>query len=150
MNLLRGDSVGGRIVAGDLETTAERVPDGPLVVGVRPEAFHLSDGRTDEPVLAVRVEVVEPLGHESIVYGSIRGERAPAVGTEAGLPPLSSERATIVARLGGKAQPAVGEAISLAFSPRISGCSTGRAGARSRTAGSRSHPRRIPNGATAS
>ena len=117
MNLLRGDSVGGRIVAGDLETTAERVPDGPLVVGVRPEAFHLSDGRTDEPVLAVRVEVVEPLGHESIVYGSIRGERAPAVGTEAGLPPLSSERATIVARLGGKAQPAVGEAISLAFSP---------------------------------
>ena len=114
------------------------------MVGVRPEAFHLSDGRTDEPVLAVRVEVVEPLGHESIVYGSIRGERAPAVGTEAGLPPLSSERATIVARLGGKAQPA-GEAISLAFSPEDLRLFDGSSGARSRsTAGSRSHPRRIP------
>jgi ABC-type sugar transport system ATPase subunit len=64
----------------------------------------------------VHIEVVEPLGHESIVYGSIRGERAVALGADAGLPPLPSERATIIARLSGKVQPSVGETVSLAFS----------------------------------
>jgi sn-glycerol 3-phosphate transport system ATP-binding protein len=116
MNLLRATSRDGRIDAGDLVITVDRVPKGPLVVGIRPEAFHLSAGRDDEPTLDVHVEVVEPLGHEAIVYGSIRGERAVARGAETGLPPLPSERATVIARLGGKLQPSVGETVSLAFS----------------------------------
>jgi sn-glycerol 3-phosphate transport system ATP-binding protein len=115
MNLLRAVSVGGRISAGDLEATLAGVPDGPLVVGIRPESFHPSDGHGREPTIPVRVEVVEPLGHEVIVYGSIRGERAVALGADAGLPPLPSERATVIARLGGKVNPAIGETISLAF-----------------------------------
>ena len=116
MNLLRAVSVDGRIVAGDLELSMDGVPDGPLVVGIRPESFHLADGRAGESTVPVRIEVVEPLGHEVIVYGSIRGERATAFGADIGLPPLPSERATIVARLGGKVNPAVGETVSLAFS----------------------------------
>lgn len=116
MNLLRAVAVGGRVEAGDLRTTVETAPDGPLVVGIRPEAFHLDEGHGTEPAIDVRVEVVETLGHESIVYGSIRGERAVAVGADAGLPPLPSERATIIARLSGKVQPSIGATISLAFS----------------------------------
>jgi sn-glycerol 3-phosphate transport system ATP-binding protein len=116
MNLLRAVAVGGSVQAGDLRTSVESAPDGPLVVGIRPEAFHLDDGHGTEPAIDVRVEVVEPLGHESIVYGSIRGERAVALGADAGLPPLPSERATVIARLSGKVQPSVGATVSLAFS----------------------------------
>jgi sn-glycerol 3-phosphate transport system ATP-binding protein len=116
MNLLRAVAVAGSIEAGDLRTAVAGAPDGPLVVGVRPEALRLHDGHGTEPAVDVHVEVVEPLGHESIVYGSIRGERAVALGADAGLPPLPSERATIIARLSGKVQPSVGETVSLAFS----------------------------------
>jgi hypothetical protein len=40
-----------------------------------------------------------------------------ALGADAGLPPLPSERATIIARLGGKVEPSVGETVSFSFSP---------------------------------
>jgi sn-glycerol 3-phosphate transport system ATP-binding protein len=116
MNLLRAVASDGRIDAGDIQTTVEGVPNGPVVVGIRPESFHLSDGGEQEPAVDVRVEVVELLGHETILYASVRGERAVAAGADAGLPPLPSERATIIARLDARRQPSVGETISLAFS----------------------------------
>jgi multiple sugar transport system ATP-binding protein len=116
MNLLRAVASGGRVDAGDVRATVEGVANGPVVVGIRPESFHLSDGGEHEPAVDVRVEVVELLGHETILYGSVQGERAVAVGADAGLPPLPSERATIIARLDAKRQPSVGETISLAFS----------------------------------
>jgi sn-glycerol 3-phosphate transport system ATP-binding protein len=116
MNLLRAAAVGGRVEAGDLRVEVDGAPDGALVLGIRPEAFHPQPDHGTEPAVDVRVEVVEPLGHEAIVYGSIRGERAVALGADAGLPPLPSERATVIARLPGKVQPAVGETVSLAFS----------------------------------
>jgi hypothetical protein len=57
----------------------------------------------------VRTEVVELLGHETIVYGSIRGQNA--------APPPSYHRcplaSTAVARLDACRQPAVGETITL-------------------------------------
>jgi sn-glycerol 3-phosphate transport system ATP-binding protein len=116
MNLLRAVAVGGRLEAGDLRTTVDRAPDGALVLGIRPEAFHRDEGHGTQPAVDVHIEVVEQLGHEAIVYGSIRGERAVALGADAGLPPLPSERATVIARLSEKAQPAVGETVPLAFS----------------------------------
>jgi sn-glycerol 3-phosphate transport system ATP-binding protein len=116
MNLLRGDASDGRIDAGDLRIQLPGVRAGALVVGVRPEAFHLADESASEPTLDVRVEVVELLGHETILYGSIRGERIVGVGGDAGLPPLPSERATIIARLDARRQPSVGDTVSLAFS----------------------------------
>jgi ABC-type sugar transport system ATPase subunit len=116
MNLLRATAVGGRVGAGDLRVAVDGSPDGTLVLGIRPEAFHPDEGHGTEPTVDVRVEVVEQLGHEAIVYGSIRGERAVALGADAGLPPLPSERATVIARLSERAQPAVGETVPLAFS----------------------------------
>jgi sn-glycerol 3-phosphate transport system ATP-binding protein len=116
MNLLRANGAGGRVAAGDLLAAVGGAPDGSVVLGIRPEAFHPDDGHGSEPAVDVHVDVVEPLGHEAIVYGSIRGERAVPLGVDAELPPLPSERATVVARLPGKVQPRVGESISLAFS----------------------------------
>jgi len=64
----------------------------------------------------VRVEVVELLGHETIVYGSIRGRRVATASTAAGIPSLSSERAIVIARLDARRQPEVGEMITLGIS----------------------------------
>jgi sn-glycerol 3-phosphate transport system ATP-binding protein len=117
MNLLRGRAADGRVQAGALQVAVAGIAPGPLVVGIRPEAFHLPEGDA-EPTVDVQVEVVELLGHETILYGSIRGERVNAIGNEQGLTPLPTDRATIVARLDARRQPAVGDTVALAFSPQ--------------------------------
>jgi multiple sugar transport system ATP-binding protein len=117
MNLLRGVAADARVQAGAVEVAVTGIASGPLVVGIRPEAFHLPEG-SSEPTVDVHVDVVELLGHETILYGSIRGERVNAIGTEQGLAPLPSDRATIVARLDARRQRAVGETVALAFSPQ--------------------------------
>jgi sn-glycerol 3-phosphate transport system ATP-binding protein len=116
MNLLRGNAADGRVGAGSVAADVDGVPTGPLVVGIRPEAFHLPEG-TSEPTVDVNVEVVEQLGHETILYGSIRGERVNPVGAEQGLTTLPADRATIVARLDARRVPRVGETVPLAFAP---------------------------------
>jgi multiple sugar transport system ATP-binding protein len=115
MNLLSASSVDGRVRAGDLELEIAGAPSGELVVGVRPEALRFSTGAADEQVIQVRTEVVELLGHETIVYGSVRGHRVAAATTDAGIPSLPAERASLIARLEARRQPAVGETITLAM-----------------------------------
>jgi ABC-type sugar transport system ATPase subunit len=66
--------------------------------------------------MQVRTEVVELLGHETIVYGSIRGQRVATASTSVGIPSLSSGRAIVIARLDARRQPAVGETITLGMS----------------------------------
>ena len=73
-------------------------------------------GTTEEQTMQVRVEVVELLGHETIVYGSIRGQRVATASTAAGIPSLASDRAIVIARLDARRQPAVGETITLGMS----------------------------------
>jgi len=116
MNLLSAFATGGRVRAGDIELEVPGAPDGKLVVGVRPEALRLATGASGEEAVDVRTEVVELLGHETIVYASIRGERVAAPSADAGIPALPSERATVIARLDARRQPAVGETITLAMS----------------------------------
>jgi sn-glycerol 3-phosphate transport system ATP-binding protein len=116
MNLLSASAAGGRVDAGDLVLEIPGAPSGELVVGVRPEALRLLTDATGEHALSVRVEVVELLGHETIVYGSIRGNRVATAATAAGIPSLPPERATVIARLDARRQPAVGETIKLAMS----------------------------------
>jgi sn-glycerol 3-phosphate transport system ATP-binding protein len=148
MNLLRGNAAEGRVHAGSLSTRIDGVRPGPLLVGIRPEAFHLPfpgpDGRT-EPTVEVRVDVVELLGHETILYGSVRGEGVNAIGTERGLAPLSADRATIVARLDARGHPSVGQTVALAFAPedlRLFDAETGAA-----LPGSITAPASTPEGA---
>jgi sn-glycerol 3-phosphate transport system ATP-binding protein len=116
MNLLGASAAGGRVHAGDLELGVSGVPDGELVVGVRPEALRLVTGAVQEQAVQVRTEVVELLGHETIVYGSIRGRHVATGSTAAGISSLSAERATVVARLDARRQPTVGETITLGMS----------------------------------
>jgi sn-glycerol 3-phosphate transport system ATP-binding protein len=116
MNLLSASATGGRVDAGDLVLEVSDAPSGELVVGVRPEALRLMTGATGEQAMPVRVEVVELLGHETIVYGSIRGRRVATASTSAGIPSLPAERAIVIARLDARRQPAVGETITLGMS----------------------------------
>jgi sn-glycerol 3-phosphate transport system ATP-binding protein len=116
MNLLSASATDGRVNAGDLVLDISGAPSGELVLGVRPEALHLMTGGTSEQSMQVRVEVVELLGHETIVYGSIRGHRVATASTAAGIPSLPSDRAIVIARLDARRQPAVGETITLGIS----------------------------------
>jgi sn-glycerol 3-phosphate transport system ATP-binding protein len=116
MNLLSASATGSRVHAGDLELEVSGAPSGELVVGVRPEALRLVTGATEEQAMQVRTEVVELLGHETIVYGSIRGQRVATASTSVGIPSLSSGRAIVIARLDARRQPAVGETITLGMS----------------------------------
>jgi sn-glycerol 3-phosphate transport system ATP-binding protein len=116
MNLLSASATGDRVHAGDLVLEVSGAPGGELVVGVRPEALRLATGAAEEQAVQVRVEVVELLGHETIVYGSIRGRRVATASTAAGIPSLPSERAIVIARLDARRQPAVGETITLGIS----------------------------------
>jgi hypothetical protein len=63
--------------------------------------------------------VVEPLGDEVIVYGTVAGQIASAemrVGEEL-LPPLPGSRAEITARLGPHERPRIGEVLALGVHP---------------------------------
>lgn len=75
-------------------------PDG-RVAGIRPEAFSLPRDEGDDAgagVLEATVEVVEPLGNETVVYARLREDAAP-----------------VIARLGPDFDRAPGEPLRLAF-----------------------------------
>ena len=115
MNLLRGVSVGGQVRAGDLHFEMSGVPDGEVVVGLRPEALSIRRGG-DATSVPVRVDVVEALGHELVMHGSLAGQRAAAqTDEEIGLAPLDESRATLIVRLGAREPITVGDTIELAF-----------------------------------
>jgi multiple sugar transport system ATP-binding protein len=76
MNLLKGNAAGGRIAVGEVEFVDRQVPDGEVLVGIRPEGLHPVGEGFDGPVFEVSVEVVEPLGDEVLVHGSIEARAA--------------------------------------------------------------------------
>ena len=76
MNLLKGNAAGGRIAVGEVEFVDRQVPDGEVLVGIRPEGLHPVGEAFDGPVFEVSVEVVEPLGDEVLVHGSIEARAA--------------------------------------------------------------------------
>jgi sn-glycerol 3-phosphate transport system ATP-binding protein len=116
MNLLSASAASGRVDAGDLVLEVPGAPSGELVVGVRPEALRLTTGASEEQTMHLRVEVVELLGHETIVYGSIRGRRVATASTAPGIASLPPERAVVIARLDARRQPAVSETITVGMS----------------------------------
>jgi ABC-type sugar transport system ATPase subunit len=116
MNLLRGAVRSGRVAAGDLEFERTGVPDGEVVVGIRPES--LAPGLEGLPSMGFRIEVVEPLGDEVIVHGTVAAaiQRSGAE-EDAGLPALPGERAEVVAKLGARERPKPGEVVTLGVDP---------------------------------
>jgi multiple sugar transport system ATP-binding protein len=113
MNLLRGTASGGRVTAGELVLERRGVPDGEVVVGLRPEAMRpVADGMAS---LDFRVDVVEPLGDELIVHGTLAAEliTVEAELTEQSLSSPNGTGVEAVARLDPRHRPDEGSTIRL-------------------------------------
>jgi multiple sugar transport system ATP-binding protein len=117
MNLLRGRIRDGRVTAGELVVSRPGMPDRELIVGIRPES--LRPASNGMPGLDFHVAVVEPLGDEVIVHGSVNAEFA-QIGreeNEAALVAADGERAEAVARLDPRQRPREGSVIRLGVEP---------------------------------
>ena len=81
MNLLQARASGGTVTAGELALPADGVPDGELVLGLRPEVLEPMTGAggtggAGGASVTLLVDVVEPLGDEVLVHGTVAGEPA--------------------------------------------------------------------------
>jgi ABC-type sugar transport system ATPase subunit len=96
------------------------LPDGALIVGLRPEALRPAvDGM---PCVNFRVDVVEPLGDELIVHGSLAAELIAASSdaefADGALPVSNGTSVEAVARLDPRDRPAEGSVIRLGVEPQ--------------------------------
>jgi multiple sugar transport system ATP-binding protein len=133
MNLLPGRATGGRIAIGDVELVDPQVPEGEVLVGIRPEGLRPVGQDHAGPVFEVCVEVVEPLGDEVLVHGSLEALDG-VVRTEAPEASLLADgdtaRATVTLRLPPEERPTPGTRLRVAVAPnavRLFDPSTGRA-----------------------
>jgi multiple sugar transport system ATP-binding protein len=116
MNLLRGQSTDGSVAAGDFMVDRPGLRDGELIVGIRPEALGPADSAG--PSLDFDVAVVEPLGDELIVHGSVAADiAAPPDAGEAALLTRGTARTEVLARLHPRDRPAEGTTIRLGVDP---------------------------------
>ncbi|WP_297742938.1 ABC transporter ATP-binding protein [uncultured Tessaracoccus sp.] len=110
MNLMKGKRVEDGVQVGDYtvrvprEVLAKAEGEETLTIGVRPEAFHVS---TDNDGIGLDVAVVEELGADSYLYGTVAG-----LSTEE---KLTAQQ--IVARVGARTAPAKGEVVRLKADP---------------------------------
>jgi sn-glycerol 3-phosphate transport system ATP-binding protein len=117
MNLLRGQARGSVITAGELSFRREGVPDGEVVVGIRPEA--LVPGAADgAPALTLEVELVEPLGESVLVHGTVAGSHAESgAEEEQAVLTAAGSRAPVTAIFPEAAQPDPGQRVPVAAAP---------------------------------
>jgi sn-glycerol 3-phosphate transport system ATP-binding protein len=115
MNLLQGRASGEQVVAGELSFRRAGVPDGEVVVGVRPES--LTPLRDELPSLELEVDLVEPLGESALVHGTVAGTvvRSGAE-EEKGFLPSASSRAPVTAIFAAADQPAAGDRVRVGIS----------------------------------
>ncbi len=119
MNLLSAVASGGRVQAGELSIELPRVPDGPCVLGVRPESLSLCAADDLRPSLGFDIEVVEPLGGELLAHGFVSGRPA-SPDTSEELPLFagdSQSRAEVTVKLDGRLRLKAGERVRLAVHP---------------------------------
>ncbi len=76
MNLVPGAFEGGTVVASGFKLPvpaayrALAASGGPVIVGIRPESLHEpGSGESETAPITLQVDLVEPLGHEVVVYG---------------------------------------------------------------------------------
>ncbi len=125
MNLIEATVADGALVFGGNRLPLDPIrrpslESGPLVLGIRPEAFEDAEFASNElPRLVANVEVVEELGSEAHVF--FRVDAAPAeseareAADEAAL--LTDGRAIITARVDARSRARVGSELALAVDP---------------------------------
>jgi ABC-type sugar transport system ATPase subunit len=114
MNLLRARARNGQVTAGDFSFDAA-LPDADLIVGVRPESMRRAGH--DMPGLDFQVAVVEPMGDEVIVHGSVTAELVNKTDGDAVLMAGENERAAATVRLEPRDRPEEGSVIRLGIDP---------------------------------
>jgi ABC-type sugar transport system ATPase subunit len=121
MNLLRGSVSGGLVEAGDLAFQRDGVADGPVIVGLRPEGLRVVGEGDPGPGFELQVDVVEPLGDEVMVHGSV-GAHDAGVKIEPEEATLladasTGDRASVTVRLAPDVRPSPGSRLHLAMDP---------------------------------
>jgi sn-glycerol 3-phosphate transport system ATP-binding protein len=117
MNLLQGQAAhapGGAtvITAGDLQFERAGVPEGQVVVGVRPESLAPAEAAAAGPFLDLEVDLVEPLGESALVHGTVAGTAAlSGAEEEKAILTGGSARAQVTAIFPAARQPAVGDRV---------------------------------------
>jgi sn-glycerol 3-phosphate transport system ATP-binding protein len=116
MNLVRATARAGIATAGDLSLPLPGLPDGDVVLGLRPE--HLRPATSGQPSMELQVDVVEPLGDGVIVHGTVSGQVATSPsGDDEVLPPLPGERAEITTKFEPTLRPSPGDRMHLGIAP---------------------------------
>jgi sn-glycerol 3-phosphate transport system ATP-binding protein len=119
MNLLKGSATSGRVAVGDLVFDHPRVPNGDVLVGIRPEGLRPVGGDHAGSGLELRVEVIEPLGDEVLVHGSVEARDAGMrLGAEATLlADTDTDRGVVTVRLPPEERPEAGSRLLVAPAP---------------------------------
>jgi len=120
MNLLAGMALDGRVTVGEVELEHAGAPDGEVLVGIRPEGLRPVGAEHAGPVFEVCVDVVEPLGDEVLVHGSVAAaDGAPATEADGAILAAESEsgRASVVVRLPPEDRPATGSLLRVTPAP---------------------------------
>jgi sn-glycerol 3-phosphate transport system ATP-binding protein len=118
MNLLKARAQGGQVTAGALQFGMAGVPDGDIILGLRPE--HLRPAEDRQPSIEFIADVVEPLGDGILVHGTVDCQEAQTQreASEPSLPPLpGGSRAMVTAKLESHLRPAPGERLRLGVIP---------------------------------
>ncbi len=98
MNMFEARVSAGQLTLANGSTLAAPVPlfgDRPVILGIRPDDL-VAGG--DAPLLEGRIEVLEPLGSETLAYVGVAGRE-------------------VIAKASGRAPPAVGDSVSLSADP---------------------------------
>src|SRR3954469_18076568 len=120
MNLLQGVVRDGHVEAGDLTFARAGLQGGEVVVGIRPEGLRPVGEADVGPGLAVHVDVVEPLGDEVLVHGSVEARDAGVQiePEEATLLVQTADRAAMTVRLVPDMRPSEGSTLHLHVDPK--------------------------------
>ena len=121
MNLLSGSVHDGQVSAGDLVFARSGVADADVVVGIRPEGLRPVGPDDPGPGFELHVDVVEPLGDEVMVHGTVSARDAGVQiePEEATLlaDAVEEDRAAVTVRLEPDVRPAPGSSVHLAVDP---------------------------------
>ena len=126
MNLLRGraraqGAADTEITAGDLRFTRPGVPDGEIIVGIRPESLvPVPADATDlaHPTLDLEVDLVEPLGEQALVHGTVAGSAAQSgAEEEQAILTEAPSRAPVTAVLPAAGLPGPGDRVRVRVAP---------------------------------